>query len=161
MSVNDEVKKLHEDCTRRFDEIDEMLKMLLVTNASLLIDDKSRMPVAGKSQKNIQRTENKAFGFVNKRCGNIESLDDILLETRYKIIMTAELCGIGYIIIDTGTQATIAAVRKIEKYIKSNIKGFDAIYVIDKLNTTTYKLLLKEGYSFIIRNQATHINSRR
>ena len=43
MNIHEEIKKLQEDCLHRFDSLDEMMRMLLVTNASVLIDEKAEV----------------------------------------------------------------------------------------------------------------------
>ena len=70
MNINEEIKKLQEDCSTRFDSLDEMMRMLLVTNASILIDEKSRGKENIKSGAASQEKPNSAFGFSVKKCTN-------------------------------------------------------------------------------------------
>ena len=161
MDINEEIKKLQEDCSHRFDSLDEMIRMLLVTNASILIDGKIRGNENIKSSAGTQAKLNTAFGFSDKKCANKDAVLQLLPNIGFKLIATSSLCGINYIVIDAKSNPTIASIRKVSSTINDSIKGFYPLFVMEKISTTVRNLMIKEGYSFIVKNKEIHIISGR
>ena len=161
MNVNEEIKKLQEDCSHRFDSLDEMMRMLLVTNASVLIDEKSRGNGNIKSGATSQEKLNSTFGFSDKKCANINAILQLLPNIGFKIVATSSLCGINYIVIDAKSNPTIASIRKVSGSINDSIKNFYPLFVMEKISTTVRNLMIKEGYSFIVKNKEIYIISGR
>ena len=161
MNINEEIKKLQEDCSHRFDSLDEMMRMLLVTNASLLMDEKSRGKENIKSGATPQEKTNSAFGFSDKKCANKNAILQFLPNLGFKLVTTSSLYGINYIVIDAKSNPPIASIRKVQGFINNTFKNFSSLFVVEKLSTTTRNLMIKEGYSFIIKNKEIHIISGR
>ena len=161
MNINEEIKKLQEDCSHRFDSLDEMMRMLLVTNASLLMDEKSRGKENIKSGATHQEKTNSAFGFSDKKCANKNAILQFLPNLGFKLATISSLYGINYIVSDAKSNPPIASIRKVQGFINNNVKNFYPLFLVEKVSTTTRNLMLKEGYSFIIKNKEIHIISGR
>lgn len=161
MNIHEEIKKLQEDCLHRFDSLDEMMRMLLVTNASVLIDEKSRGNENIKSGATSQEKPNSTFGFSDKKCANKNAILQFLPNLGFKLVSTSSLYGINYIVIDTKSNPPIASIRKVQGFINNTFKNFYPLFVVEKVSTTTRNLMIQEGYSFIVKNKEINIISGR
>ena len=95
------------------------------------------------------------------KCTNKNAILQFLPNLGFKLVSTSSLYGINYIVIDAKSNPPIASIRKVQGFINNNVKNFYPLFLVEKVSTTTRNLMLKEGYSFIIKNKEIHIISGR
>lgn len=132
-----QINSLKSNMESRFDNLDELLRMVLISNLSLTLDV--------KTEKNLFSD----FDLNNK------DMQNFLKNNRIKIKDKIVINEFRYLILEIEGQINIGKLCDINEYMKDN--GQEIIFLLKNISNATRAALLKNGINYIIDNKEIKI----
>lgn len=132
-----QINSLKSNMESRFDNLDELLRMVLISNLSLTLDV--------KTEKNLFSD----FDLNNK------DMQNFLKKNRIKIKDKIVINEFRYLILEIEGQINIGKLCDINEYMKDN--GQEIIFLLKNISNATRAALLKNGINYIIDNKEIKI----
>ena len=132
-----QINSLKSNMESRFDNLDELLRLVLISNLSLTLDI--------KTEKNLFSD----FGFNNK------DMQNFLKNNRIKIKDKIVINEFIYLILEVEGQINIGKLYDINEYMKKN--GQEVIFLLKNIGNAMRTAMLKNGINYIIDNKEIKI----
>jgi len=132
-----QINSLKSNMESRFDNLDELLRLVLISNLSLTLDIKTEKKLFSD------------FGFNNK------DMQNFLKNNRIKIKDKIVINEFIYLILEVEGQINIGKLYDINEYMKKN--GQEAIFLLKNIGNAMRTAMLKNGINYIIDNKEIKI----